>query len=221
MVEAFHGAGTQRAAIFKPVGAEEIRDYPLSNEDRLDSHYFVPWERRRWLNSDMRLRGTAECRALYLDLIFISYDQSPVGTLPIDTDILARLVMVDPVHMRALCSLPYGPLHRWERCRCDGGEIRLMHPMVLRTLTEAIARKEDNRAKNEAANAAKRRQRLRITISGYAADLAKNDAALLFMDEWLVSQGCEYRSSAWVERALAAWSDHMLALTMRARSERP
>jgi len=220
MAEAMTGAAVARSALFTPVGAGEIPDYPLSNEDRLDSHYFVPWERRRWLNSDMRLRGTPECRALYLDLIFIAYDQSPVGTLPVDPDVLARLVFVDPAHFRALCSLPFGPLHRWERCRCEGGELRLMHPMVLRTLTEAIARKEDNRAKNEAANAAKRRQRLRITVAGYSADLAKNDAALLFMDDWLVAQGCEYRTSIWIERALAAWSDHMMALTMRARAER-
>lgn len=193
----------------RPVGGDDLPEYPLTLEDRLDSHYFMPWERRRWLNSDMRLKATPECRALYFDLINIAYDQAPVGTLPDDLDSLAKLLFVDPTHFRSLARLDYGPLHKWSRCRTDGGEIRLFHPMVLRTLQESIARKEDNRSRNEAANAAKRRQRLRITIAGYHAELAKNDAAILWIDDWLVEQGCQYRTAAWLERAIGAWTRHM------------
>lgn len=80
--------------------------------------------------------------------------------------------------------------------------------MVLKTLREAVARREDNRAKNEAANTAKRLQRLRITIAGYHKDMAANDAAVRWIDEWLQTQGCEYRTSSWLERAISAWVDH-------------
>ncbi len=58
----------------QPVPTDDLPEYPLGIEDRLDSHYFMAWERRRWLNSDMRLKGTPECRALFFDLINISYD---------------------------------------------------------------------------------------------------------------------------------------------------
>ena len=67
---------------------DDLPDYPLTSDDRLDSHYFMVWERRRWLNSDMRLKGTPECRALYSDLTNIAYDHSPVGTLPDDMEAL-------------------------------------------------------------------------------------------------------------------------------------
>ena len=93
----------------------------------------------------------------------------------------------------------------WQHCD-------LMHPMVLRSLTEAMARRQDHRARNDAANSAKRLQRLRITVSGYHADLAKNDAAVRWMDEWLVKEGCEYRSAAWIERSMQAWSNHIFDL---------
>ncbi|WP_320178109.1 hypothetical protein [Roseovarius pacificus] len=187
----------------------ELPPYPLDHTDRLDSHYFVSWERRRWLNSDMRLRGTPECRALYLDLIWISYDQSPLGTLPNDKVMLAKLLMVDRDHFEVLCRLDFGPLHRWTPCQC-GAEVRLYHPFVLHTLKEAIARREDNRARNEAANRAKRMQRLREKVAGYHPDLAKNDAAILWMDGWLEDQGAAYRTSGWIERAIRAWSDHAI-----------
>ncbi|MFY1706236.1 hypothetical protein J3365_01950 [Tritonibacter scottomollicae] len=172
----------------------------------------MAWERRRWLNSDMRLKGTPECRALYFDLINIAYDQTPVGTVPQDLETLAKLLLVDPGHFRSLCKLDYGPLHKWTPCICEDGEVRLMHPMVLRSLTEALSRKEDNRAKHEAANAAKRLQRLRMTVAGYHAELAKNDAAIRWMDEWLVQEGCEYRNASWIERAMRSWSTHMFDL---------
>ena len=189
--------------------------YPYGIEDRLDSHHFVPWERRRWLNSDMRLRGDAECRAHYLDLIWISYDQSPIGTLPDDVVLLAKMLMVERERFETLCRLPYGPLHNWTRCECDGGEVRLFHPMVLRTLTEAMARREDNRVKNEAANAAKRIQRLRISLAGYDAKLAENDAAVRWIDEWLLNQSVNYRASSWIEKGIRAWADHRLGLGFR------
>ncbi|WP_303728832.1 hypothetical protein [Paracoccus solventivorans] len=197
-----------------PVDADQLLEYPLTVEDRLDSHYFMAWERRRWLNSEMRLRGTPECRAYFFDLINISYDQAPLGTLPNDLDLLAKLLMVDAAHFRQLCRMEFGPLHKWTLVRCET-EVRLMHPMVLRTLQEAVARREDNRARNEAANAAKRIQRLRITIAGYHKELAANDAAIRWIDEWMIGEGCEYRSSSWIERGIAAWIDHSLTLAGR------
>ena len=70
------------------------------------------------------------------------------------------------------------------------------------------------RARNDRANAAKRQQRLRGAVAGYHVDLAKNDAAILWMDQWLVDEGCDYRSAAWIERSIQAWSNHMADLSL-------
>jgi hypothetical protein len=201
-----------------PVPTDELPVYPLDETDRLDSHWFLAWERRRWLNSEMRLKATPECRALYFDLICISYDQSPIGTLPDDVDILAKLLLTEAQHLAALCGLRYGPLHKWERCLC-GTEVRLMHPMVLKTLREAISRKEDNRARTEAANSKKRRQRLRDYVAGFHVELAKMDAAILWMDEWL-NERTQYRNRDWVRRAIDAWSAHAIQLGTERRGAR-
>lgn len=195
-----------------PVDTADLHEYPLSRDMRLDSHWFMAWERRRWLNSDMRLKGRPECRALYFDLICISYEQTPMGTLPDDPEILAKLLFVPEAEFKALCKMPYGPLHRWDRCTSEG-EVRLYHPMVLQTLNEAIARAEDNRSRSEAGNARQRQFRLRSKVAGYHPELAKNDAAILWMDEWLEKQGCGYRSATWIERCVRAWSEHTLFLS--------
>ncbi|MDN5567696.1 MAG: hypothetical protein L0G27_02910 [Paracoccus sp. (in: a-proteobacteria)] len=192
---------------------DDLDDYPLTADDRLDSHYFMAWERRRWLNCDMRLKGTHECRSMYFDLINIAYDQSPIGTLPTDTSVLAKMLFVDRDHFDQLCRLEFGPLHKWRRVRCEN-EIRLMHPMILKSLTEAIARKEDHRARSEAASVSKRLLRLRTAVAGYQKELAENDAAIRWIDDWLVKEGCEYRSPSWIERGISRWSDHMLDMTM-------
>ena len=87
-----------------------------------------------------------------------------------------------------------------------------MHPVVLDMLIEAVSRKEDNRAKMEAANTVKRVQRLRATVAGLQTEMSKNDAAVKWMDEWLIKQGVGYRNTSWVEQAMMAWADHRMDL---------
>ena len=145
------GIATGRLAL---VDMSEIEEYPLTRGDRLNSHFFMVWERRRWLNSDMRLKGRAECRALYFDLINIACDQSPVGTIPNDMEVLAKLLMISESELRTLCQLEYGPLHKWQPCRC-GDEVRLMHPVVLDMLIEAVSQSgEDGSGQHRQACAA-------------------------------------------------------------------
>lgn len=185
---------------------------------RINEAYQRPIERRGWKTirriadnftwgrfSPLLVAGLADGFYAVID------GQSPLGTLPRDMAVLARMLMVDREHFEALCALSYGPLHKWRPCR-RGDEVRLYHPFILATLTEAISRKEDNRARMEAANTHKRLQRLRATLAGYQADLAKNDAAVRWIDEWLIAEGCEYRSANWIERGMRAWSNHMFDL---------
>jgi len=200
---------TAARQLFTAIEAEALEAYPLAPGDRVESHFFVPWRFRRWLNSDMRLKGTEECRALYFDLICLSQDQSPPGTLPRDTELLSRMLHVDERRFRRLCAQEYGPLHNWQPCLC-GDEVRLYHPVVLDGLVNALARREDNRARNEAANARKRRQRLREALAMLNADLARHDAAVAWIDDWLVEAGCERRTTQWLQRGLAAFHDQAL-----------
>lgn len=194
---------------FEPqiVSADDLPEYPFGNDDTLETHFFIALRHREWLNGDMRLRGLEECRALYFDLICICQDQKPIGTLPAEPEVLAKLLLIDVARFKRLCEGKYGVLHRWEPCLC-GDQVRLMHPDVVERLVEAFSRKADNRARNDAANASKRRLRLRNTVGGFHADLAQNAGAILWMDDWLVAQGVQYRDADQIQRAIAAWTHH-------------
>lgn len=203
----------------RPVDSDALDDYPFDEDDRMDAHWFMAWERRRWLNSDMRMNATPECRALYFDLINIAYDQSPIGTLPDNLDTLAKLVYTEPGHFRSLCRLDYGPLYRWRRMLCSDGRVRFGHPVVIKSLLDALARKENNRAMTDAANERKRVNRLRQSVAQIHKELAKQDMALSWMDKWLLDRGCQYRSAEWVEKAMRAWMDHTLDRNMGRASQ--
>jgi len=194
--------------------AADLPEYPIDRGTRLDSHHFMPWQRQRWLNSSMRLKSMPECRAYYFDLINVAFDQSPIGTLPDDMEQLAKLALCPENDFRKLCDLEFGPLHLWRPCLSEG-EVRLMHPHVLLAVQDAIARKEDNRARNEAGNARQRQRRLRSAVAGFAADLARNDAAILWMDDWLNAESVGYRSALEIERAIRAWNNHAIDLRMK------
>lgn len=203
-----------------PVPDDGLPVYPIGPNDRLDSHYFMPWERRRWLNSDMRLKGDPVARALYFDLICISYEQSPIGTLPDDRELLAKLSFTDPGTFSRMCDYPFGPLHRWQRCEIEGtGEIRLFHPMVLHTLMDAIARKEHHRAEAEAGNRRQRLSRLRGALAGLSKSLAENSYAVTWIDGWLEEQGCRYRNAEWLQKAAQAFNSHMLERNFKGSNE--
>lgn len=195
-------------AFMAPVEAADLPEYPLTRRDRLDSHYFITWQHRRWLTSEMRLKGAPEARALYFDLICLSQDQNPTGTLPRDMEQLAKLLMVDQAHFARLCAQDFGPLHRWTPCLCDD-EVRLYHPHVLETVLDAISRRHQNIARTDAANVRKRQERLRKAVAGLHAEMSKNDAAIRWMDDWLVDQGVGYRSAAIIESAMGAWVRHV------------
>jgi hypothetical protein len=109
--------------------AGTLPEYPIPVDERLESHYFVSFWFNRWLNSDFRLRASAEVRAFGLDLFFIAQNQSPVGTLPTDEVVIARLLMIDLAHWKDLCKREITPLYNWTPCRC-GNKVRLMHPVV-------------------------------------------------------------------------------------------
>lgn len=187
---------------------EDLPVYPFGPETRLDSHWFMTWNRQRWLNSNMALCGTWESKAMYFELINIAFDQSPIGTLHSDHRLLAKLIRVDVDHFRALCSMDFGPLHNWRRCR-SGDHIRLYHPVIVETLRTSLALREDNRAKTDAASRAKRLQRLRMWVGSFDTKLMENDTAIAWMDRFLVEAGVQKRTEDRLRGALTAWVEHI------------
>jgi hypothetical protein len=121
-------------------GSGALSDYPIEAGERLESHYFITFHFDRWLNSDFRMKASAEVRAYAFDLFCLAQKQSPFGTLPDDDEILSKLLMIDLATWQDLRMRNVSPLYHWEPCRC-GDKTRLMHPVVLEMAQSALVRK--------------------------------------------------------------------------------
>src|SRR5690606_21166460 len=84
-----------KEALLRPVDSDALDQYPIAEDEDLKGHRFVMFDHDRWLNSDTFLRMSAECGWFYLNLIFLSQKQRPIGTLPDDDELLASLLRID------------------------------------------------------------------------------------------------------------------------------
>lgn len=132
------------------VDADDIDIYPISSSERLDSHFFVPWNLKRWRGSEFRRFGYADPEIGWfgMELFFLAQDETPIGTLPCDDDALAFLLRIPPARWRELNSRDVSPLHGWQRVHCDNGQVRLAHPVVTEVAMDALGSKKRNDAKN-------------------------------------------------------------------------
>jgi len=122
------------------IETDELPVYPVDRDERLEGHYFIKFWHDRWLNSHLHLTATLEVQACALNLFFLSQKQTPVGTLPDDDAILAKLLRIDLALWRDLRTRRINPLHGWSPCRC-GEEIRLSHPVVTEVVLDAMAKR--------------------------------------------------------------------------------
>ena len=169
-----------------PVDIDQLPEYPLEPDLRLDSHSFIQWEFRRWMSSDMRWNGSHECKSMWFELVNLAHSETPVGTLPGDLRRLSRMIQpqVDQAHFEGLCKLEYGPLHGWFRCRCDD-EIRWMHPVVTRIVTAAFASRANHAARVEEASIARRLARLTEDVAQLAPKLAQDRRKVKWIDAYI------------------------------------
>ena len=174
------------AAPLRAVTEEDLPEYPVGRDVRLSGQYFLKFETFRYLNSTMALTGTPEVRCHYLELIFQSQHQVPIGTLPADPLVQARLARVDPAHWKELCKMEPSPLHHWTPCLSEG-EVRLMHRVVLDTVQDQLARREVSELKRGDDAVRKRIMRLRerMTAAGYDRAVVADDVLVERMDAWL------------------------------------
>jgi len=190
---------------FQVVNADALPEYPIPAGERLDSHYFVTFYFNRWLNSEFRLKASAEVRGYGLDLFFIAQNQSPVGTLPVDDVLLAKLLMVDLAVWQDLCRREVGPLYKWTPCRC-GGVVRLHHPVVTEQAIEAFTKKRshmDARARERERKRLGALQKQIIDAGGHAA-LAKSPDYVARLDGWLEKHCVGNRTPPRVREAMEA-----------------
>lgn len=166
-----------------PVG---LQDYPIARGERLDGNSFVKWQYHRWLASSMYLKGSHEAKSMARDLFDMSQTQSPIGTLPDDMESLALMLRVDLRRFEDLCRSDYGPLHNWVRCLADG-EVRLMHPIVLEQVQDALDRREMHNLSKQDKAEYQRIKRLRERLGGMKFPKeALNDRVLIGrMEAWL------------------------------------
>jgi len=157
------------------VDSDEIDLYPISSAERLDSHFFVPWNLKRWRGSEFRRFGYADPEVGWfgMELFFLAQDQTPIGTLPCDDDALAFLLRVPPARWRDLNSRDVSPLHGWIRVHCDNGQMRLAHPVVTEVALDALG----SRKRNDARNADERMRKRLGTIVGHLKQMGASVAA--------------------------------------------
>ncbi|MEP4950072.1 MAG: hypothetical protein ABJU46_03750 [Paracoccaceae bacterium] len=200
---------SEPATTMRLVDAEDVFEYPIQSSERLESHSWIAWHFRRWLKSEFRLLADLEVRAVGFDLFCEAQDEAPVGTLPMDERLLAKLAGVPLEVWKAMCDRPIGPLYGWKTCRCDNGHMRLYHPVVLEVAKEALGMREDHMDKLEAERERKRIKALpeKIVRAGGSTRMAEDAAFILQFDQFLEDEFSDaQRRPPLIRKALEAWA---------------
>lgn len=171
---------------FRIVETGELDAYPISANDRLDSHFFLQWNLKRWRGSEFRKKADPEVGWYGFQLFCIAQDGTPIGTLPCDDQQLAFDLNLPLERWHALLKRDVNPLHGWRRVKCDNGEIRLAHRVVTEVALEALGSKRRNAAAAEQRKLAKRLADLRDMVERIGAkQLLKNAGFIERFNEWL------------------------------------
>lgn len=178
---------TQAAPNLQMIDTAELPVYPIPKTERLESHSYVEFHFNRWLQSRFRLLATPDVRAAGMDLFFLAQNEAPVGTLPIDDKMLAKMLLMDLTTWMDLKSRAISPLFKWEPCSCDG-EIRLHHPTVTEFAVKALGTKIKNLEDREKGRQRKRLVALKtqIVAAGGHSSMAENEALIEELDACLV-----------------------------------
>ena len=170
-----------------PVPDDGLFQYPIARSERLDGQSFVKWHHHRWLASDMCIMANFEVKGMARDLFDLAQTQSPMGTLPRNKVMVARLLRTDPTRFDDLCRLEFGPMSGWSPCITDDGELRLYHPVVLEQVQDALNRREAWLASKSAAAVREQRRRLVAAMRqmGVDARVVADEALIERMDDWL------------------------------------
>lgn len=168
------------------VASDELEQYPISAHDRLDSHFFLQWNLKRWRASEWRKKVDPEAGWFGFQLFCIAQDGSPIGTLPCDDQQLAFDLNLPLERWQALLKREVSPLQGWYRVMCDNGEVRLAHRVVTEVAEDALKSKKRNSAAAEQRKLNKRLADLREMIERIGAKQLLNNAGFVErFNDWL------------------------------------
>lgn len=175
------------ASHLTPVSSESLPEYPISAGERLDSHFFLQWNLKRWRASEFRRKADPEVGWYGMQLFFIAQDETPIGTLPADDEQLAYELRLDLTKWHRLLDQKISPLHNWSKVRCDNGEIRLAHPVVTEVAVEAMRSKRKNQKDTEDRKRNKRLKDLREMVVDRigAGQLARVPGFIERFNDWV------------------------------------
>lgn len=174
------------ASAIQLVEANDLELYPISAKDRLDSHYFLQWNLKRWRGSEFRKKADPEVGWYGFQLFCIAQDGTPIGTLPCDDQQLAFDLNLPLERWQAMLKRDITPLHGWHKVQCDNGEVRLAHPVVTEVAIVALGSKQRNAAAAEQRRLNKRLADLRDMIERIGAkQLLQTPAFVERFNEWL------------------------------------
>ncbi|WP_422074126.1 hypothetical protein [Tranquillimonas rosea] len=177
----------ERRSQFRPVDTNDLDDYPAELSDpKLTTDHFTAFWHDRWLNSELFLTAPLDVQAAALNLFFVARKQTPVGSLPDNDVMLAKLLRIELAAWSELRSRSISPLHNWRPYHHEG-RIVLGHPVVIEVALDALHRREKREAAQSEKAIAERRRRLSATLAEMnCADAVCKDGALIsWLDEWL------------------------------------
>ncbi len=189
---------------------EEIPEYPVElTEARMTSDYFTMFWHDRWLYSETCLKADLEVQGAALNLFFLARKQTPVGSLPDDSAVLASLLRIDLEQWGRLCGRAITPLNNWRRYRYDN-KVILGHPVVIEVALDAVHRREVREAaQNDKATSMrlKRLGELMIEI-GCDARMTQDKILLERLDAWLLENHVGQRRMPRFEASMNAALRH-------------
>lgn len=179
-------AVVRSATTLQVVRPNDLEEYPIGRDERLDGNTFVKWHTARWLASKTFKLMPWDMQGMARALFDLCQHESPIGTLPDDDDELAFMLRVDLRRMRELRGMDFGPLRNWVRCWSDG-EVRLMHPMVTLQVRDALERRALAQLSKEDRAVKMRIDRLIAGVQkqGWSKEVVADDVLIRRMDDWL------------------------------------
>ncbi|PYG33109.1 hypothetical protein [Pelagimonas varians] len=175
-------------AQLKSVNAE-LELYPISASERLDSHFFLQWNLKRWRGSSFRKKAYLDPEVGFygFELFCKAQDETPIGTLPFDDADLAFMLHLPLDRWKSLRKRDLSPLQGWSEVLCDNGEIRWAHPVVTEIAVEALKSKRRNAAKLADDRMRKRLTTIAARLRGIpgAARYAESDDLLNQISDWI------------------------------------
>lgn len=161
--------------------------YPIPAGTRLESHGWFAWWHGWWRNSEFRIRADRDVRAIWFDLLNVAQDEDPVGTLPIQDDMLAFHARVPLEEWRRFMARPLTPLYGWQPCVTTDGARKFYHPRLLEVTLSAVRFRAADATKKAEDRERKRLDALKTQIvrAGGSERMAADEAYRARLDEFL------------------------------------